>query len=49
MRSDIGKWPLILGAALLAGLMAALGMAGWMRHASDLMLSLGQAGLSWCL
>lgn len=49
MRSDMIRWPIALGVAFLVGLVLALGMAGWIRHAADLMLSLGQAGLSWCL
>lgn len=39
----------MLAVATLVLLVLALGLAGWVRHASDLMLSLGQAGLSWCL
>ena len=49
MRIDSVKWPLALGASLLTMLVLALGLAGWIRHAADLMLSLGAAGLSWCL
>jgi hypothetical protein len=35
--------------ALSLALLLSLGLAGWVRHAADIMLSLGEAGLSWCL
>lgn len=43
------KTPLYVLAMLLAGAVLAFGFAGWIRHAADLMLSLGEQGLSWCL
>lgn len=46
---DLRKIPLYLLAVLLAGTVLTLGFAGWMRHAGELVLSLSQQGLSWCL
>ncbi len=43
------KLPILLLAGASMALLLALGLAGWIRHAADLMLSLGEAGLSWCL
>lgn len=49
MRIDLQNWPAALGAVLIVALLLAAGLAGWIRHASALMLSMGEAGLSWCL
>ncbi|MBB4063566.1 hypothetical protein [Gellertiella hungarica] len=49
MPSDTRTWPIAAVAAALAALVLSVGFAGWIRHAGELMLSLGQAGLSWCL
>ena len=43
------KWPLIAVGLLLAALVLGAGMAGWVHHAGALLLSMGEAGLSWCL
>lgn len=38
---------LILGLTL--ALLAVLGFQGWLAHGADMVLVLGQSGLSWCL
>lgn len=43
------KLPLILLLGAFVALVLALGFAGWLLHTADLMLYLGEAGLSWCL
>ncbi|WP_198931522.1 hypothetical protein [Rhizobium rhizosphaerae] len=34
---------------LILALVAMLGFQGWLAHAADMVLVLGQSGLSWCL
>jgi hypothetical protein len=43
------RLPLFLLLGLAGAGFAVLGLTGWMRNAADIMLSLGAAGLSWCL
>lgn len=49
MTLDLKKCVLLgLGGAGFA-LVLALGFAGWLKHASDLLMAYGYAGISWCL
>ncbi len=49
MTLDLKKPVLLALAAAFCALVLALGFSGWMRHASDLLMAYGYAGLSWCL
>lgn len=49
MTLDLKK--ILLFSLMAAGfaVVLALGFAGWLQHASDLLIAYGYAGIAWCL
>nr|WP_316654960.1 hypothetical protein [uncultured Gellertiella sp.] len=49
MSLDLKTTALATLLLVAAALVLAAGFSGWVRHTTDIILALGQAGLSWCL
>jgi len=48
-RLALPAWPLAFLAAAAAALVTGVAFAGWLRHGSDIVLSLAENGMAWCL